>query len=62
MRCFALQALVKVGVLTSIAYTQIDAACDFYGLAAGESLNMGSRLGEILHACLGKVIRHFIKS
>ncbi len=56
MRCSALQAFVKVGIPTSIAYTRINAACEFHGLEAGESPNMRSHLGEILHACLGKAI------
>jgi hypothetical protein len=37
-------------------YIRID-ACEFHGLEAGKSPNMGSHLGDILHACIGKVIR-----
>ena len=62
MRCSALRAFFKVGVQTSIANTRIDAACKFHGVKAGERPNMGLRVGEILHARLGKVIRHFMKS
>jgi len=61
MRRFALQAFVKVGVFTSIAYARIDTTCKYYGLEAGERPNMGSRPGEILHACFGKGIPHFIE-
>ena len=55
-RCSALWAFFKFGVRTSIAYTQIDAACQLHGLKAGECPNMGSCLGEIFHARVGKVI------
>jgi len=61
MRCFALRAFVKVGVQTSITYTQIDAACKFHRLEAGEGPNMGLRLGVTLHAYIGKGKNHFIK-
>ena len=61
MQCFALWAFVKVSIWTSIAYTQVDAACKFNGLEVGESLNMGSHIGKSLHACLRKGIRHFTK-
>jgi len=61
MRYFALRAFVKVGVFTSIAYARIDATYKYYGLEAGEKPNMGSCPGEILHACLGKVICHLIE-
>ena len=61
MRCFAVRTFVKVGVRTSITYARIDAAWKIHGLEADESPNMGSRLGKIPHACLGEVIRHFIK-
>lgn len=60
-RRFALRAFVKVSVQTSIAYTQVDATCKFHELEAGERPDMGSCLGEILHACLGKDAGHFIK-
>jgi len=56
MQCFGLQASIKAGIWTNIAYTHIDAACEFHGLKAGETPNMGSCLGKILHAHLGKVI------
>jgi len=61
MRHFALRTFVKVGVFTSIAYARIDTTCKYYGPEAGERLDMGSRPGEILHACLGKGIAHFIE-
>ncbi len=56
MRCSTLWAFVKVGIWTSIAYTRIDAACEFHGPKVGERLNMGLHLGETLHARLREVI------
>jgi len=60
-RSSALWTFVKFGVQTSIANTRIDATCKLYGLDAGERLNMRSCLGKILHACLGKDVRHIIE-
>jgi hypothetical protein len=56
MRYSAVWAFVIVGIWTSIAYTGIDAACEFHRLKVRECPNIGSRLSKILHAHLGKII------
>jgi hypothetical protein len=60
-RLFAPRAFVKVGIRSGIAYTRVDARRKFYRLEAGERPDSGLCLGETLHACLGKDIRHFVK-